>query len=789
MKAINLNLQNSISSVYDKTKTTVSGRVIQKTINSQQVLGPTLTQFVDTQTQALIVPSYTKYNPSTGRLFVLSVISSSPTLLLFNVSLAGVQTYVGKVVLTLANSAATTHTIRGFDVDDNGATWQIILGTSGSVVINGGVFMAYGLTLSDFTPAGQTIWSAQSTGQKGIYFLQDNLYKGVNHNMTTLWGLTKMYSSPNSLYNTKLYCLNNTALLPQVLSFDLAGTPAVSDTTTGISSQAVLYAGTSPSAFFTSGSVNPSMSASDPVILTGTVPANFTASLTNAAQTVYFIRDIQLVSGQYYFNLSLTSAGAAVTPTSAVSGTINIMRAFGTCTNLFYGRTPIGGLSPALTGTLVQSNIVDHARPTSVPLNATLNSQDCIALATSTQLYLGKVSELFIGSNGTSSASTITITGLPAITLGMAVSGPGITPGTTVNSVGNTGGVTTVGLTSPVTTAQPSSVLFVFGAFSWPSLTGSNILGTGLDIVAPTLLFMKYSDLMDRFIYITNTSICIVKQLKNNEITGKFGNVDDTWLEAPSTLPTVPSGMTTVSSLEVQGGIVFLSGSATGQRGVTFTDIYSDRFFGFSYIVSPVTSINKNSVLRYINSLEQLFDYTNTMNFYIRSATTPADAVFNSASGGWIQISKAMDLALSITDSFFQIKIDFNILGALNATPSQINDVVLSVIDPNELSNNWEGSVDNTSQNGASPSYTALRMIATDSGTKYFRAYDDSGNLVVSANTSANFSSFDKSSDGGVSWTAMAGANDYLSTPYTTLIRYKWTTPPAVDVTCSLRDL
>ena len=788
MKAINLNLQNVISSSYDKTKTTIAGRVAQKTINSQQVLGPTLTQFIDTQTQAGIVPSYTKYNPSTGRLFVLSTISASPTLMLFNVSLAGVQTYVGKVILTLANSAATVHTLRGFDVDDNGSTWQIILGTSGSVVINGGVFMAYGLTLADFTPAGVTIWSAQTTGQKGIYFLQDNLFKGVNQNMTTLWGLTKMYSSPNSLFNTKLYCMNNTVLLPQVTAFDLAGTPAVADTTTGISSQTTLYAGTSPSAFFTSGANNPNMSATDPVILTGVVPANFTPSPANAAQTVYFIRDIQLISGQYYFNLATTSAGAAVTPTSAVSGTINIMRAFGTSTNLFYGRTPVGGLSPALTGVLVQSNIVDHARPTSVPLNSSLNGQDCIALATTTQLYLGKVSELFFAYNGTSSGSTITISGVTSIALGMAVSGPGITPGSVVQSLGTGGGNTTVGLSSPVITAQGSAVQFVFGAQTWPSLTGANILGSGTDIVAPSLLFMKYSDLMDRFIYVTNTSICIVKQLKNSEITAKFGNVDDTWLESPSMLPTVPSGMTTVVSLEVQGGIVFLAGSSVGQRGVTFTDIYSDHFFGFSYIISPQIAINKSSVLRYINSLEQLFDYTNTMNFYIRSAPTSGDAIFSNATNGWIQISKAMDLALSITDSFFQIKIDFNILGALNATPSQINDAVLSVVDPNELSYNWEGSVDSTSQNGVSPSYTAFRMIANDSGAKYFRAYDDSNNLVVSANTSANFASFDKSIDGGSSWTAMASANDYPSTPFTTLIRYKWTTPPAVDVTCSLRD-
>ena len=76
MKSINLNIQNSISNTYDKTKTSISGHVVQRTINGQQVLGPTLTSFIDTQSTAALVPSYTKYNAATGRLFVLSTKAS-----------------------------------------------------------------------------------------------------------------------------------------------------------------------------------------------------------------------------------------------------------------------------------------------------------------------------------------------------------------------------------------------------------------------------------------------------------------------------------------------------------------------------------------------------------------------------------------------------------------------------------------------------------------------------------------------------------------------------------------
>ncbi|CAB4125170.1 hypothetical protein UFOVP53_73 [uncultured Caudovirales phage] len=788
MKTINLNLQASISNTYDKTKTTIAGRVVQKTINSQQVVGPTLTQFIDCQTQTANSPTLTKYNATTGRLFVLASISATPTILLFNVSLSGVQQYVGKIILTLANSAATTHTARGFDVDDTGATWQIIVATTGSVAINGGIFVAANIVAGDFVPAGTTIWAAQSSGQKGVYFLQDNLFKGINHNMTTLWGVVKMHRSSNSAFNTKIYTLNNTVVAPQIFSFDVAGTATVADTTASISAQTTLYAGTTPSAFFTSGTTNPGLSANDPVILTGIVPANFVSSAINALQTVYFVRDIQLITGSYYFNLAATSGGVAVTPTSNITSTITMMRAFGTNTSFFYGRTPAVGITPSLVGTLVQNNVVDHAQPTSVPLNANLNGQDCIALGTQTQLYLGKVADLFTAVQGTSTGSTITITGLPTLNIGMAVSGPGITPGSTVTSFGNNGVNSNVVLSSPVITPQVSSTQFVLGANSWTSLTGANIIGSGLDVVSPVITYVKYSDVLDRFIYITNTSTAVVKQLKNNEITGKFGNVDNTWLEAPSTLPTVPAGLATVSGLETQGGMIFLSGTTTGQRGVTFVDLYSDNFFGNSYAISPVTALTNNSILKYVNTIEQLFDYTNTINLHIRTGATSSDAIFNNAVSGWIPITKATDLNLSISNNYFQIMIDFNVMGSLNATPSQIQEIALSLTEPNEISDYWSGSVDNTTQNGISPSMTAFRLAkayATVVPTLYFRAYDDSNNLVASANTASNPTLFEYSTNNGTSWNALGAISN---TALTTEIRYKWATPPGVNVTCSLRE-
>jgi len=127
-------------------------------------------------------------------------------------------------------------------------------------------------------------------------------------------------------------------------------------------------------------------------------------------------------------------------------------------------------------------------------------------------------------------------------------------------------------------------------------------------------------------------------------------------------------------------------------------------------------------------------------------------------------------------------------LGSLTTSPSQLQDIILSVIDPNEISDYWEGSVDNTTQGAATPAYTAFRMIKTYTSsvpTLYFRAYDDSGNLVASANTSANPTAFEYSTNNGLSWNTLG---TIPNTALTTEIRYKWTTPPGVIVSCSIRE-
>ena len=796
-------LQASTQTSYaNNGKTTMLGRAYQKTINSQQVIGPPLTQFIDVQTLAGFAPAFTAFSPSTNRLYVLGPISATPTVALFNFNNStGVYSYVGKVLLSLANAAATTHTTRGFEVYESGGLIYPMISTTGTVAINGGTFVGWGLSASDFTIGGTTIFPASGSNQKAMYFMQDSAALGNAHVATTSWGLSVPQGSTGYVFtitsasatagatytnngqtftvastissattlvmssstgaplssgtltlatgtgsatitfsaaspvNTKVWQWNGTLALPVLYSWDMANTPTVAGTIlNGVSAQTTLYAGTSPSAFFTMGASQNgySLTNGEPVVLmngTGNVPTAFTAWAAGTAQVaatnVYFVRDLQLVSGNYYFNLATTTAGAAVTPTSSTSS-FTMMRAFGTNSSLFSLKT--GTLPAFALGAILQNQSVGYAKPTSAPANTALNGQDCLYMMTSTGLYMGKISDL--------------------------------------TSLGTT----------------------------WASMTfaGVNITGTGTDYTALTNSQGVYSgwnlgNAIDKFVYITNSSTFVVKPYQTSTISTVFGGINTTYYEGANPI-TVQAGVSVAGSIHTRGGWLFISSITAGQRGIIFIDLYSDAMFGAASVISPVLSVPVGSTFKYIDALEQLFDSTDSLNFFVRSAPTSGDALFSSATGGWTSISVAKDLSSTAIGPYFQLMATYQIATLSANTPAQINDFLYSVISTSETSDNWAGSVDNTTQNGASPAYTAFRLetaYATSVPTMYFRAYDDSGNLVASANTSANPTLFQYSTNNGTSWTALGTVPNTVNT---TELRYNWATPPGVRVTASLRE-
>jgi len=800
-------LQASTQTSYvNNGKTTMLGRAFQKTLNSLSVIGPPLTQFIDVQTLAGFVPSYSYFNPSTNRLYVLGPVSATPTVALFSFNNStGAYSYIGKIIMSLGNAAATTYVFRGFKVYESGGLIYPIISATGSVAVNGGNYVAWGLSASDFTFGGTTIFAANTSNQKAVYFMQDPAAPGVGNVTTTSWGIVLPQFSSNSAVNTKVYQFNGTLATPVVYSWDLANTPSVANTvTSGVSSQTTLFANTTPSAFFTMSAQNGYVAtAGEQVVLmngTGNVPTAFTAWAAGTAQVaatnIYFMRDFQQlytftctalttgisagstytnngftftvltaasasattfvasvpppgapvasgtltrtagtgdatitfsvnVAGSYYFNLGTTSGGAAVTPTSTTSS-FTMMRAFGITTALFNFKT---GTLPAFTlGAILQNQSVGYAKPTSAPANTALNGQDCLYMSSTTGLYMGKISDL--------------------------------------TSLGTT----------------------------WASMTstGVNITGTAIDIVAPTVISATYSgqnqaNEIDRWVYVTSASSYVIKPYQASNISAVFGGQSNSYLETLG-LTTVQAGVLTPTVADIVNGWMFICSSTIGQRGIVFCDIGSTASLGNSQVISPVLNLPVGSTLKYINTLEQIFESTNSLNISIRSATTSGDSIFSSATSGWSQISIAQDLSGTAVGPYFQLMATYNIVANNSSTPAQINDFVYSVILGNDISDNWAGSGNNTTQNGASPSYSAFRLTTAYTSTvptMYFRAYDDSGNLVASANTASNPTLFQYSTNNGTSWSALG---TIPNTILTTEVRYLWASPPGVSATVSFKE-
>lgn len=732
-KVKNLNLQNSISSSYDKTKTTYAGRVSQTTKEGQLVLGPPLTKFADVFTAYGVAPGHCVINPTTGRKFELQNVNTNvPQVLAFTFDInTGDWVYIGKITMTLPPG---THTYRGFNVDDsNSSNIRVyVTSTVTTTTCLGGVYSARNLLLSDFTPVGTTILPSSSVtaGQKAVYFSQYASQVGQQHTGTASGGVALgLYTSASPANQTKYFMQNGTATTLQIYGFDSAlGSSAVAGlVTNGISAQTSPYAGTSPSAYFTMGAsqngystVANTAAAFEAVIVqngTGNVPANFTSTAPATAQTVYFLRDLQLVGGQWYFNLSTTSTGAAVVPTSSVSS-FTMMRAYGISTTHSVFKT--GNITPSLTGTLLLNQTFGATTPVNVPAGPTLNNSDCLQLATTSNLYLGKISDLADGSS------------------------------------------------------------------SWSSLVGVNALGTGVDIVAPSISTADYSSVLDRWVFVSNTSKFYIKPHQNNIIEKAMGSLVTKYYEGQNPVAVQP-GLAALVTIKLGQGWLFMTGSTTGQRGVVAVDLYSDEMFDNSYIISPITQVEPGSILRYVSSVESYWDYTDNVDVYLRSASTASDAIFNTASGGWTQVDYSKDNFPTAIGPYFQVKVKFNIATDQQGCPAQINDIIVAYTSSQELSEYWAGDVDNTTANGITPSRTAFYLTKQYSSTVptlYFRAYDASGNLVVSANTSANASLFEYSTNGGTSWNSLGTIPNTAGT----IVRYNWASPPGVNVFVSLRE-
>lgn len=391
MKLYKADLLNDVVGSYDQTKTTIQGRVFSKTIDSQTVLGPPVSKFIDVFADAAETPTQI-YCTDNGRLFSIGAIVNGTTYDLAPIILhefdfaTGTYTYIGKINVQLPNVATTTHTIRGFKAIDTGTTgWKIFIATTATVAINGGLFLVNNVDKTDFGVVPTTITMATTSNAKAVYLLQDPANIGVGQLNIAAAGMAL------DITNNRIYVHNGIAATHQYYVYNTATAPTYTTASVSVSVGSPGVVSHAGHTFLNN----------DPVVFTaGTLPTGLVVG------TVYFVRNS--VAGVSY-ELSATSGGASINTTGSPSVGAVIGRAWGTTGSNWVHKT---GNLPALTGTLLNNDSEDYANPTNAPVNGgTLNGNPCVFFATSSSLYLGLLSELTSGTTSWPSLTTSNILG------------------------------------------------------------------------------------------------------------------------------------------------------------------------------------------------------------------------------------------------------------------------------------------------------------------------------------------------------------------------------------------
>lgn len=383
MKSIYADLVSDVVSSYDQTKTTIQGRVASKTINSQTVLGPPLNKFLDVFTDSGLAILATHITSNNRKFLIGTITTGVMPILCYSFNTAtGAYAYVGRINVVVPNSATTTHTIRALKVQDTGTTgWKIWVTTSGSVLINGGTFSVNNIDLADFVPVGfPTIPFATGNNQKAVYFHQDPANRGTAHLQTASAGAVLDKT------NNRLYVHNGIAATHQYYVFDTSVAPTyVTSPVTGSQATDVIS------------DPGHSYGANAPVVFT-----SITGGAGITVGTIYFVRNP--VAGVSY-ELSATSGGALLNFTTDITaGTVG--RAFGNSTSNFLHKT---GNLPALTGTLLLTDSEDYAEPAGV--NVSVDGLPCAFFGTTSNMYLGLLSELTVGAVTWPSLQTVNLLG------------------------------------------------------------------------------------------------------------------------------------------------------------------------------------------------------------------------------------------------------------------------------------------------------------------------------------------------------------------------------------------
>jgi hypothetical protein len=779
MKLLDLGLLNNFGTMYDQTRTTIQGRVTQRTIDSKPVLGPSPTRWLDVfqDTAGAFTPTTTMFPTENGRLFLIGAVAGGalPVVCYEINQTTGAHTYVGRINVSVPSSPAIVHTVRSLKVIDAGTTgWKIYVIATGTVLLGGsGVLMANNIARSDFSQVSPpTIPFATGNNQKAVYQLgrlaslnsramtvtlgtpvRFNLVgHGFNNNDQVYFTsqVGSAWTASTFAVNTKYFVRNAsandfelsatfngasinaaagpTSVVMQPLNQELDAFGAILDLS---GDRLYTHVGTAanPQYFVRDTSVAPTYSTLTVDVINGTPakiqlvghgltenePVQFLAGSLPTGLALNTTYFVRVVTAND-FELSATAGGASINVTTSAIG-VTLGKAFGYTNSQWLHQTSI---LPAITGTLLSTTDVDAlANPVNAPLNGgLLNGQKCAFFATSTNLYLGRLDEL------------------------------------------------------------------TAGATTWPSLTTSNMIGLPSQIVTPVVVTASWSDALDHAVVLigqaaTNAFRFMLKKVENNKLTALFGDYcmdfyETTVRDSYEFRPAIP-----YLAVANNGGWIFALSSATGQRGVFAADIRSDQLADHSYIVSKVVALADDSILKDIQVMKELVRTGGEVKVEYRTSG------FGSISGGWIEIDADQELSIP-SISQIQFKLSFKTFSFDRTSHVQVSDLLIGYEDEAELSDNWEYSFDDS--NSGSPTRCGFRLKqAYESAvplTLTFRAFDLSGVQLVQDSITSQPTRFQYSTDNGITWLALGTVPNTVGT----LIRYTFTSPPGTDIRPSLKD-
>ena len=780
MKLTRARLQDNVVSIYDKTKTTTSDSIVQKTLpapyDSTTVVGSPFPKFIDLQTDTTpggVVLAGMMAKTNNGRLFVLQ---SAPATGLANFialynhnSVTGVYNYVGKIAFAITAATVVPRFIKVDDSDTSNI--KIFFGHTSTVVTTGGVLMINKVQLAHFAPSGGVVYyAAQSNDAAAVYNIQLPNEIGGASLLTTVTGGTcpKMGGSTNPLINTKLYVHNGFSASHQMYCFDYAAAPqyasmgvstATASNTTGVSTTFTVAGNT--------------LAVNDTVIITSNAPTGYLNTTPSAIQNVYFVVLTNFVSGST-FSLSGTLGGAIVSASTAVSNT-TFGRAFGRCVNLGVGKTP--NATSLGAGTLLLTNSEGYAVPTEL-VNV---GSECIFMATSTNFHLVKISDFFSTQTGTTNA-TINVTGLAdtsTLAIGQTVFGAGIPALTTIASIVSPTAIT-LSLAATTSTTQTLTI----GNGVWTSLQTVNVTGTGIDYVVPTPLSAYYSNSLGRVVYLAAGSLFLIKRFLNSQIESLFGGTSPSYMEAQNHLVDAPK-LAAITQIENGDGWIFMASSATvGQRGIIAFQLGASYEFDKSYIISPVINTPFGQTLRSLSTQEQAFNLTSGSVIYYRTASTLADSMFNTASGSWTQWDSGNNSSV-VLNNFTQFKIASTLLSvsgedAAVSIPIQLVDLMIGTDLVTNISDNWDYS--HNDSDSAIPTKIGFSLLTPyTSGTvprMKLTVKDIGGVTIGTFDTVTHIANFTYSTDGGLTRPPLGTIPNNVDTR----VQFTFTTPPGVDV-------